>query len=86
MIIGDVSKFLSSHSGRDKVMRILSYTTKLVSGLITSETMTKKLDTFGSQLSECRTVLRLFDDLPMLNYTLTYGLGREVNYVNFKLE
>ena len=26
-------------------------------------------------MSYCRTVLRLFDDLPMLNRTLSYGLG-----------
>ena len=78
MNIADIAKVLSSHSGRDKVMRTLSYTTKLVSGLITSETMIMKLDTFSSQLSGCRTILRLFDDLPMLNYTLSYGLGKEV--------
>ena len=26
-------------------------------------------------MSYCRTILRLFDDLPMLNRTLSYGIG-----------
>ena len=26
-------------------------------------------------MSYCRTILRLFDDLPMLNRTITYGIG-----------
>lgn len=35
----------------------------------------KKVLIVGKQLSYCRTILRLFDDLPMLNRTLSYGLG-----------
>ena len=30
---------------------------------------------FASKLSEARRILRLFDDLPMLSYTLHYGFG-----------
>jgi len=37
--------------------------------------LSKKLVLVGRQMSYCRTVLRLFDDLPMLNRTLSYGLG-----------
>lgn len=67
------SEFLETYSGRDKVMRLLCYSAQLVSGLNNS----KRLDEFSEHLSECRTVLRLFDDLPMLNYTLMYGLGKK---------
>lgn len=73
--LGKCSEFLETYSGRDKVMRLLYYSAQLISGLTNS----KKLDTFSEHLSECRTVLRLFDDLPMLNYTLMYGLGRKVS-------
>ncbi|XP_069674973.1 peroxisomal membrane protein 11C isoform X2 [Periplaneta americana] len=77
MHLAHISKFLNSHSGRDKVMRTLSYTTKLAETLVTSEESATKLRTISAQLSACRTVLRLFDDIPMLHYTLTYGLGNE---------
>ncbi|PSN58400.1 Peroxisomal membrane protein 11C [Blattella germanica] len=77
MIITDISKFLSSHNGRDKVMRTLSYSTKLAAALVSSDSLVQKLDTVSNQISACRTVLRLFDDIPMLNVTLAYGLGKE---------
>jgi peroxin-11C len=78
MAIEDISKFLGTHNGRDKVIRTLSYTAKLAAAFMSSEETVRKLETISSQLSACRTVLRLFDDIPMLNYTLTYGLGKEV--------
>jgi Peroxisomal biogenesis factor 11 (PEX11). len=78
MTIEEISKFLSTHSGRDKVIRTLAYTTKLAAALVSSEETALKLETISRQLNACRTVLRLFDDIPMLNYTLTYGLGKEV--------
>lgn len=78
MDIDDMSKFLGTHNGRDKVIRTLSYATKLAAAFVSSEETARKLDSISGQLSACRTILRLFDDIPMLNYTLTYGLGKEV--------
>lgn len=78
MTIEEISKFLSTRNGRDKVIRTLVYTTKLAAGLVSSKETVLKLETISGQLSACRTVLRLFDDIPMLNYTLAYGLGKEV--------
>jgi peroxin-11C len=78
MAIEAISKFLSIHNGRDKVIRTLLYTTKLAAALVSSEETVRKLETISAQLSACRIVLRLFDDIPMLNYTLTYGWGKEV--------
>jgi peroxin-11C len=78
MTVEEMSKFLSTHNGRDKVIRTLAYTTKLAAALVSSEETALKLETISGQLNACRTVLRLFDDIPMLNYTLTYGLGKEV--------
>lgn len=40
--------------------------------------MGTRLLTLSSQLSHCRTVLRLFDDVAMFIYTKQYGLGAEV--------
>lgn len=40
--------------------------------------MGTRLLTLSSQLSRCRTVLRLFDDVAMFIYTKQYGLGAEV--------
>ncbi|XP_021940625.1 peroxisomal membrane protein 11C isoform X1 [Zootermopsis nevadensis] len=77
MDIDDMSKFLGTHNGRDKVIRTLSYATKLAAAFVSSEETARKLDSISGQLSACRTILRLFDDIPMLNYTLTYGLGKE---------
>lgn len=37
--------------------------------------LSKKCSIIGRQMSYCRTMLRLFDDLPMLNRTLSYGIG-----------
>jgi peroxin-11C len=78
MTIEAISKFLSTHNGRDKVIRTLSYTAKLAAALVSSKDTVRKFETISAQLSACRTVLRLFDDIPMLNYTLTYGWGKEV--------
>ncbi|XP_022081733.1 peroxisomal membrane protein 11C-like [Acanthaster planci] len=68
---------LQTYGGRDKVMRIISYGSLLLSGLVKSPSKSKKLLTIFTELSGCRTILRLFDDLPMLGYSLSYGLGAQ---------
>jgi peroxin-11C len=72
-----LSELLASSSGRDKVVRTVSYVSLCVSGL-SSEKHAEKLQNVSSQLNHFRTVSRLFDDLAMLKYSLTYGLGSEV--------
>lgn len=38
-------------------------------------------------MSNARAVLRLLDDLPMLQYTIEYGLGKHVSiYIGMKLQ
>ncbi|GAB6032004.1 peroxisomal bioproteinsis factor 11 [Chamberlinius hualienensis] len=71
-----VVQLLSRHGGRDRIIRISSYLSFLISGVV-DESNKEKLCILGSQLSSCRTVLRLFDDIVMLNYTLNYGLGKK---------
>nr|CAD7262438.1 unnamed protein product [Timema shepardi] len=77
MSLSDISKFLTTHNGRDKFVRTLCYSTRLISTLISSERYADSLNNISSELSSVRTTLRLFDDIPMLNYTLTYGFGKQ---------
>ncbi|KAL0122007.1 hypothetical protein PUN28_007061 [Cardiocondyla obscurior] len=69
--------YLETYSGRDKMLRTLSYAAKFLTVCTSSESTEKKLKTFGSQMSECRTMLRLLDDLPMFHFALTYGWGKQ---------
>ncbi|XP_071788313.1 peroxisomal membrane protein 11C-like [Asterias amurensis] len=72
-----ITSILQTSGGKDKVMRIISYGSLLLSGVARSSTNSKKLLTISGLLSSCRTVLRLFDDLPMLAYSLSYGWGTQ---------
>uniref|UniRef100_A0A667XIS6 Peroxisomal biogenesis factor 11 gamma n=1 Tax=Myripristis murdjan TaxID=586833 RepID=A0A667XIS6_9TELE len=73
---------LESYRGRDKVIRTVCYGSQLVGGLLSRQADTKSSSQLGkrllllsAQLSHCRTVLRLFDDLSMLAYSHSYGFG-----------
>ncbi|KAG8037706.1 hypothetical protein G9C98_005917 [Cotesia typhae] len=68
-----MSNYLESYEGRDKLLRVLSYAAKLATVIPRSEENKKKFKIFGSQMSNCRVILRLLDDIPTLNYALTYN-------------
>lgn len=67
-------------------IRTVCYGSQLVGGALSRKPDTdasvhqlgKSLLLFSAQLSHCRTVLRLFDDLSMLAYSHSYGMGTEV--------
>lgn len=63
-----------------QVMKALCYSTKLISGLYATSDpdLAKRFATFSSKISGARATLRLIDDIPMLQYTLEYGLGSKV--------
>ncbi|KXJ82848.1 hypothetical protein RP20_CCG010676 [Aedes albopictus] len=75
--LNEVCDMLDTYTGRDKIVRTLCYTTKLASGMYASKDpdFAKKLAIFSSKMSQTRATLRLFDDLPMLSYSLSYGMG-----------
>ncbi|XP_014252527.1 peroxisomal membrane protein 11C [Cimex lectularius] len=75
MPLEDIVVYLESYGGRDRVMRLLYYSAQYISGVSRWESLNHKLNVFSDQINSCRTVLRLFDDVPMLSYTLSYGLG-----------
>ena len=62
-------------------MRILQYASYLASGglqKLSRESSGEKFLIFAEAISECRTVLRLFDDAAMLSYARNYGTGKQV--------
>lgn len=75
-----LNDLLENYSGRDKFLRLIYYGIKTFSGLCSKST-SSSLIIFNSHIDSCRTFLRLFDDLPMLRYTMSYGLGREVFFL-----
>jgi len=69
---------LDTYTGRDKIIRTLCYATKLVSAVQAqkgNDDLSKKFAIFSTKMSQTRANLRLFDDLPMVQYTKEYGWG-----------
>ena len=66
-----VVKILSTANGKDKIMRVLCYSSYFIANWnSTPQNWKTSLLMFSSELSKARTILRLFDDLPMLQYSL----------------
>lgn len=78
MNLTNVSEVLGTYNGRDKVLRLLTYLGKLGTGVSSSKDFSEKSQIFSSQISRSRVVLRLLDDIPLLNYVFNYGWGKEV--------
>nr|XP_056723463.1 peroxisomal membrane protein 11C isoform X1 [Euleptes europaea] len=79
-LAGRLASLLETYRGRDRVVRTLCYGCQLAGGALarkdpTKATVGRSLLALSEQLSHCRTVLRLFDDLAMLTYSCQYGLG-----------
>lgn len=64
-----------------QVLKALCYVAKLTGGLSAGQNaeLSQKLLKFSSKISGARTTVRLIDDIPLLQYTLEYGWGRQVN-------
>ncbi|XP_006902730.1 PREDICTED: peroxisomal membrane protein 11C [Elephantulus edwardii] len=80
--LSGLASALESYRGRDRLIRTLGYCCQLVGGILVEQSPARaevgtRLLTVSTQLSHCRTVLRLFDDLAMLAYTKQYGWGAE---------
>lgn len=79
----ELVRILETYRGRDKVIRTVCYGSQLVGGVLCRSPspdgvrrgVGQSLLLLSAQLSQCRTVLRLFDDLSMLGYSHSYGLG-----------
>ncbi|KAF7482169.1 peroxisomal membrane protein 11C isoform X1 [Marmota monax] len=80
--LNGLASALESYRGRDRLIRTLGYCCQLVGGVLVEQCPARsevgtRLLVVSAQLSHCRTVLRLFDDLAMFVYTKQYGLGSE---------
>lgn len=73
-----MADYLDTYSGRDKMLKVLSYTTKLLTASTSSKNAQKKLKDIGSEMSEGRMLLRLLDDFSALRSVMKYGWGKEV--------
>lgn len=82
MNIALISEYLETYQGRDKFLRTLSYMAKFATLGILSKEIEEKFKIFSSQMSGCRVILRLLDDIPMIHYVMTYGWGKK-RHVNF---
>lgn len=76
MNIALISDYLDTYAGRDKFLRTLSYMAKLATVATTNKEAEVKCKIVSSQLSGCRVILRLLDDIPMLHYAMSYEWGR----------
>jgi len=65
---------LQSYGGRDKIIRTTAYACSFIAAN-TKGKPAKDLAAIATSISAARTVLRLFDDLPMLLYTLKWSEG-----------
>ncbi|XP_038633153.1 peroxisomal membrane protein 11C isoform X1 [Scyliorhinus canicula] len=75
-----VANVLESYRGRDRLVRTVGYSSRLLGGLLTAPggghpELGRRLLLVAQELSNCRAVLRLFDDLSMYLYSRGYGLG-----------
>ncbi|XP_058281389.1 peroxisomal membrane protein 11C isoform X2 [Hylobates moloch] len=80
--LSGLASALESYRGRDRLIRVLGYCCQLVGGVLVEQCPARsevgtRLLVVSTQLSHCRTILRLFDDLPMFVYTKQYGLGAQ---------
>ncbi|KAK9693133.1 Peroxisomal biogenesis factor 11 (PEX11) [Popillia japonica] len=78
-VLDEICNVLETYKGRDKFLRTICYSTKLISGLTSDPLLAKRMQNVSSQMSAARLILRLLDDLPMLKYAMEYGFGEEEN-------
>ncbi|XP_069101811.1 peroxisomal membrane protein 11C-like [Argopecten irradians] len=65
---------LESYRGKDRIIRFTGYVATFLAGT-TKGKSALHFKTIATELSACRTILRLFDDTSMLAHNLVYGTG-----------
>ena len=75
-----ICQMLATSNGKDKIIRLFCYSSYFVASWDwTSPNLKKSLLFLSSELSKARTISRLFDDLPMLNYSLQCWRSKDQN-------
>uniref|UniRef100_A0A034WIX9 Peroxisomal membrane protein 11C n=1 Tax=Bactrocera dorsalis TaxID=27457 RepID=A0A034WIX9_BACDO len=75
--VNEFCEIIDTYGGRDKGMKALCYSAKLVAGYHAKRNpeLAKRYAITSSRISGARATLRLIDDIPMIQYALEYGLG-----------
>ncbi|XP_065719234.2 peroxisomal membrane protein 11C [Drosophila suzukii] len=75
--INEVCGLIDSYAGRDVLMEALCQGAKLVAGYQAKRNpdLSQRCATVSSKISGAQATLRLIGDLPVIQYTLEYGLG-----------
>jgi hypothetical protein len=73
------SLYLRTCYGREQVLSILENLPKLFSRYTSPDT-SRKLNTFGNQVTDCLSILSFLDDVPILYWIRLYGLGNKVPF------
>ena len=73
-----LAQLLQSHVWRDKILRTLTFACHLVAARLAGTRLAKRFSLFGAALGRTRAMNRFLDDIPMLNGTLSFGIGNKV--------
>ena len=85
-VLSLISKLCENYRGHEQLLGFIGYNCMMFSGLCKEESINqKKLQLLGSKIYDCRTILRFLDDFSMLNYSISYGLGKQVSFYFFTI-
>lgn len=73
------SNLLSTHPGRDKVIRASYFLGSLLSALWPGKEISSCAAKLAFAAGRTRCFTRLLDNFPMLQWTLSYGIGEKVS-------
>uniref|UniRef100_A0A0B7BN94 Peroxisomal membrane protein 11C n=1 Tax=Arion vulgaris TaxID=1028688 RepID=A0A0B7BN94_9EUPU len=83
--LGTLTRVLETYRGKDRFIRLTSYIGMFLGG--DGKTPAQlKWRIVSAELGACRTILRLFDDIPMLLYNISIGFGLKEKGVLLPLE
>lgn len=78
-LVSALSKLCETYRGHDQLLALFGYSSSMIAGLYPENSAKRqKYLTIATQIVNCRTILRFLDDFSMLQYTITYGLGKHV--------
>ena len=75
-----ICNILATSNGKDKIIRLFCYSSYFIANWdLTPKNLQKSLILLSSELSKARTISRLFDDLPMLQYSIQCWKSKDQN-------
>lgn len=78
ILLDRIDEYLDTYSGRDKFLKALCYSLKFATGFTDSAKSLHDLKLVSSEISNCRTILRFLDYVPVAKYVLSYKFGKNV--------